>query len=303
MENITYSAKTLEAIEAVSKAVEVAEHARKEGNLVDLPTNLDNAKQAVKTANDAIIKDACATFVELFNADPAAFVSSYWSDWTIEGFRLKVADDEISAEGAYLRVLLSAIDRNAKVPMFSNGAWRSYLRIYADNIFQYIAENDKGENAVCTKTPLPADLIAKRKQAEKHWQKHSHSALVQQLNDLVKMIFPANVQPGFNMVSVDQKTITAAIAKATNLVGNNATKLQLANIVTLEKILCTQIYTRMSGLAVELDTGFKDKSEKPNQPKKDEAKPTGAAKSGAKNAPAKAAKTAEKTVPADTTAA
>lgn len=288
MKNITLSATTMESIEALNKAVAVAENARKEGDLVNLPTYLKTAQKAVKTANKAITDDACADFVATFQKSPVDFVASYWNDWMINGLKLDVSNDGIVTDDAELRVLLSDIDRSANIKLFNNGAWRSYLRIYADNIFQYIAENKKDEYAVCTKTPLPVDLIARRNKAEKHWQKHSHSALVQQLNDLVKMIFPVDVQPNFHMVSVDQNTIITSIAKAKNLNTHNAAGLQLANIVTMEKILCTQIYTRMNNLAVNLETGFKDKQvAKPNAPKADEAKAT---------APVKSVPVAEKTV-------
>lgn len=103
--------------------------------------------------------------------------------------------------------------------------------------------------------------------------KHSHSALVQQLNDLVKMVFPEELQPTFHMVSVDQKVITASISKAKRIDGNEAATLQLANVKTLESILFTEIYTRMNNLAVNLETGLEEKKHADkNAPKAGDAK-------------------------------
>ena len=140
----------------------------------------------------------------------------------------------------------------------------------------FIADNDKGEKALSVKTGLPSELVAKRKEivanGKTHWGKHSHSALVKQLNDRAEMVFPAGLKPDFHMVSVDQKVVTACLTKGKKIDGMGATTLQMANLNTLESILFTEIYTRMNNLAINLETGLKEKEQaKKGEPKSAEA--------------------------------
>lgn len=189
------------------------------------------------------------------------------------------------------------------------------MQIYGDNVFAYIADNGKKEHALSVKTALSPALLERRKKAGGDWLKHSHSALVQQLNMLVKMVFPEELQPKFNMVTVDQKVVTASIAKAKRIDGNEAATLQLANIKTLEAILFTEIYTRMNNLAVNLETGLEEKKHADKKaPKAGDAKggdvkdgnpkPKTEPKSKGKKKGTESAKETGKPVPAeDTTAA
>lgn len=289
-----YSEKTLTAIKTMQSAVWEAESARKEG----LPYAgkgelLETANKAAIDANKAIMADAIAHFRAIATESKAAFIAAYFKDWTVDGYKVVQDTPEdgaaIHTDNKTLRVAYSAIDSmdaSFKTPIASDGAWRSYLQIYGDNVFQYIADNSKGESALSAKTALPSHLIEKRKAKGGCWAKHSHSALVEQLNDLCKMIFPADFQPEFHMVSVDQKVITASISNAKRLTENGAATLQLAKVNTLENILFTEIYTRMNNLAINLETGLKEhKTKTTAAPVADEGK-GGDVQDGSKPVPA-----------------
>lgn len=275
---ITYSAKTIDAISKMTIAVDAAEQARLEGRAyAGKGELLDTAKTAVNDANKAITEDAITAFCEIAKRDRAEFIAAYFKDWTVDGYKVVQEDavngSTIHTDAKTLRIPFSSIDAQMPVKIASNGAWRNYLQIYGDNIFQFIADNGKNESALSAKTPLSEYLMKKRKEQGGDWMKHSHSALVQQLNDLVKMVFPAELQPTFRMVSVDQKVITASIAKAKSIEANGAATLQLAKINTLENILFTEIYTRMNNLAVNLETGLDNKKNtNKNAPKAGDAK-------------------------------
>lgn len=278
---IEYKPTTIEAIKAMTDAITATEQARKDGKpYAGKGELLDIAKDKVNEANKAIVKDAIGVFVCLIDSGLAEFVNAYWKDWTVDGF--KVVQDspedggEIHSEAKILRIPYSAIDSASKVKITSNGAWRKYLQIYGDNCMAYIADNDKGEKALSVKTGLPSELVAKRKDivanGKTHWGKHSHSALVKQLNDLAEMVFPEGLKPDFHMVSVDQKVVTACLTKGKKMDGMGATTLQMANLNTLESILFTEIYTRMNNLAINLETGLKEKEQaKKGEPKSAEA--------------------------------
>lgn len=278
---IEYKPTTIEAIKAMTDAITATEQARKDGKpYAGKGELLDIAKDKVNEANKAIVKDAIGVFVGLIDSGLAEFVNAYWQDWTVGGF--KVVQDspedggEIHSEAKTLRIPYSAIDSASKVKITSNGAWRKYLQIYGDNCMAYIADNDKGEKALSVKTGLPSELVAKRKEivanGKTHWGKHSHSALVKQLNDLAEMVFPEGLKPDFHMVSVDQKVVTACLTKGKKMDGMGATTLQMANLNTLESILFTEIYTRMNNLAINLETGLKEKEQaKKGEPKSAEA--------------------------------
>ena len=278
---IEYKPTTIEAIKAMTDAITATEQARKDGKpYAGKGELLDIAKDKVNEANKAIVKDAIGVFGGLIDSGLAEFVNAYWKDWTVDGF--KVVQDspedggEIHSEAKTLRIPYSAIDSASKVKITSNGAWRKYLQIYGDNCMAYIADNDKGEKALSVKTGLPSELVAKRKEivanGKTHWGKHSHSALVKQLNDLAEMVFPEGLKPDFHMVSVDQKVVTACLTKGKKIDGMGATTLQMANLNTLESILFTEIYTRMNNLAINLETGLKEKEQaKKGEPKSAEA--------------------------------
>ena len=278
---IEYKSATIEAIKAMTDAITATEQARKDGKpYAGKGELLDIAKDKVNEANKAIVKDAIGVFVGLIDSGLAEFVNAYWQDWTVDGF--KVVQDspedggEIHSEAKTLRIPYSAIDSASKVKITSNGAWRKYLQIYGDNCMAYIADNDKGEKALSVKTGLPSELVAKRNEivanGKTHWGKHSHSALVKQLNDLAEMVFPEGLKPDFHMVSVDQKVVTACLTKGKKMDGMGATTLQMANLNTLESILFTEIYTRMNNLAINLETGLKEKEQaKKGEPKSAEA--------------------------------
>lgn len=275
---ITYSTKTTDAIKAMQTAIDAAEEARSNGlAYAGKGELLDKAKEAVKDANKAIIEDGIKHFCTIAEQDKAAFITAYFKDWTVDGYKV-VQDDAddggvIHTDTKTLRVPFSAIDNVSKVKLTSNGAWRKYMQIYGDNVFAFIADNGKDEHALSVKTALSPELLEKRKALGGNWLKHSHSALVQQLNDLVKMVFPEELQPTFHMVSVDQKVITASISKAKRIDGNEAATLQLANVKTLESILFTEIFTRMNNLAVNLETGLEEKKHADkNAPKAGDAK-------------------------------
>lgn len=278
---ITYSTTTIGAIKAMTTAIAAAEQARKAGKAyAGKGELLDIAKDKVNDANKSIMQDAIGYFCDLIQKDLPAFVSAYWQDWTVDGYKV-VQDDadnggEIHSDAKTLRIPYSAIDAASKVRITSNGAWRKYLQIYGDNVMAFIADNDKGEKALSVKTALPSELVEKRKEiseSKKHWSKHSHSALVLQLNDLAEMVFPQDLKPDFHMVSVDQKVITASLAKGKKQDGMGAATLQMANLKTLEAILFTEIYTRMNNLAINLETGLKEKEQaKKGEPKSAEAK-------------------------------
>lgn len=275
--SIEYSATTVEAIATMHTAVQAAEQARLDGKpYAGKGEAMDTAKDAVNKANKAIMGDAVKHLADLASTDVDAFIQSYWTDWTVDGFKL-VQDDadkggNIHTDGKTLRILYSAIDSASKTKVTSNGEWRKYLQIYGDNCMAFIADNDKGDSAASVKTALPADLIAKRKELGGHWLKHSHSALVQQLNDLATMVFPEGKKPDFRMVSVDQKVVTASLTRAKRIDANAAATLQMANLKTLEAILFTEIYTRMNNLAINLETGLKEKDQQQGQPQNSEAK-------------------------------
>lgn len=279
MNTITYSQETSDAIQAMHDAINRTEAARLEGKpYAGKGELLDLAKEAVKTANNAIIKDAVTYFQDMAKEDMAKFVAAYWNDWTVDGYAVvqDAADQggEIHSEGRTMRIPYSSIDTMAnKLKLSSNAAWRKYLAIYADNCMAWIAENDKGEKALSVKNALPFELVQKRKELGGAWEKHSHAALVAQLNDITKMIFPEGMKPDFYMVSVDQKAVTAQLAKGKKQEANGATTLQMANLATLERILFFQVYTRMNNLAINLETGLKEKKNADKaQPKKGEAK-------------------------------
>ena len=278
---IIYSTTTIEAIKAMTTAIGAAEQARKDGKAyAGKGELLDIAKDKVSDANKAIMQDAIGYFCDLIQKDLPAFVSAYWQDWTVDGYKV-VQDDaenggEIHSDAKTLRIPYSAIDAASKVRITSNGAWRKYLQIYGDNVMAFIADNDKGEKALSVKTGLPSELVAKRKEivanGKTHWGKHSHSALVKQLNDLAEMVFPEGLKPDFHMVSVDQKVVTACLTKGKKMDGMGAATLQMANQNTLEAILFTEIYTRMNNLAINLETGLKEKEQaKKGEPKSAEA--------------------------------
>ena len=282
---INYSAKTIETIKTMHDAVNAAENARKAGlAYAGKGELLDTAKAAVKAANEAITRDAVDAFCGVIKTQgTAAFIRAYFADWTADGFRVvqDSPDDgaAIHTDNSTLRVTYSAIDGVCGVQIASNPEWKKYLQIYADNCLAHIGDSEEGEAAVITnKTALPSDLVGTRDRAVErgatHWGKHSHSALVQQLNDLCKMVFPVDAQPSFHMVSADQRAITAAMVKGKRQNGMSATTLQLSNLRTMEAILFTEIYTRMNNLAINLDSGFKSKDATPDkhQPKADESK-------------------------------
>lgn len=275
---ITYSTKTTDAIKAMQTAIDAAEEARSNGlAYAGKGELLDKAKEACNDANKAIIEDGIKHFCAIAEQDKTAFIAKYFEDWTVDGYKVVQdnADDggAIHTDAKILRVPFSAIDNVSKVKLTSNGAWRKYMQIYGDNVFAFIADNGKGEHALSVKTALSTELLEKRKTLGGNWLKHSHSALVQQLNDLVKMVFPEELQPTFHMVSVDQKVITASISKAKRIDGNEAATLQLANVKTLESILFTEIFTRMNNLAVNLETGLEEKKHADkNAPKAGDAK-------------------------------
>lgn len=320
---INYSDKTKAAIQTMHNAVDAAEQARIAGKAyAGKGELLDTAKEACNDANKAIITDAIGHFITIVERSKAEFIAAYFRDWTVDGFKIvqDSPDDgsTIHTDGKTLRVAYSAIDTAAaskNIKLASNGAWRQYMQIYGDNVFAYIADNGKKEHALSVKTALSPALLERRKKAGGDWLKHSHSALVQQLNMLVKMVFPEELQPKFNMVTVDQKVVTASIAKAKRIDGNEAATLQLANIKTLEAILFTEIYTRMNNLAVNLETGLEEKKHADKKaPKAGDAKggdvkdgnpkPKTEPKSKGKKKGTESAKETGKPVPAeDTTAA
>ena len=291
---INYSDKTKAAIQAMHNAVDAAEQARIAGKAyAGKGELLDTAKEACNDANKAIITDAIGHFITIVERSKAEFIAAYFKDWTVDGFKIvqDSPDDgsTIHTDGKTLRVAYSAIDTAAaskNIKLASNGAWRQYMQIYGDNVFAYIADNGKGEHALSAKTALSSALLERRKKAGGDWLKHSHSALVQQLNNLCKMVFPEELQPEFNMVSVDQKVVTASIAKAKRIDGNEAATLQLANVKTLESILFTEIYTRMNNLCINLETGLEEKKHADKKaPKAGDAK-GGDVKDGSKPVPA-----------------
>lgn len=305
MRNITYSTTTQEAIKHLTDTVNAANDAIKAERWTDADLFGSNLPELRDKANAAIIKDACTALIETFTTDGgAAFVEAYFSDWFTPAYKVSKPveqDDlyELTADGEQ-RILWSQIDRLAKRKIMSNGAWLSYLQIYVDNVARAKSKNATGETAVFTKTTLPQDLLERRNESDKFWKGCGSSDLCKQLDTLIRMMMPADFQPTFHMLSADQNTVADSLFKDKDIDKMDGAHKSYVKTKTAEKLILRQINVRMNNLAIDFETGFKDKTKNQNTPKKDEAKSTGLTKG---NSETKPVPTETKSETADTTAA
>lgn len=276
---IEYSAKTLAAIKAMTDAVNDTEKARREGLPYAEKGGLyDAAKAAAKAANEAIMTDALNVLADRIKADgPVSVVKAYLDDWTVDGFAV-VQDSEkkggaIHTDVKTMRISYAAMDAASRVPVASNGGWRSYMALFAANAIMNSVERQKGEEAAAVAIEgLSADLIRLRDAKGGAWLKHSRSALTVQFNELVEMILPE----GFKMPKLLSEHTGIMIAAATDWVddvNNTAARLRLKKLDTIENRIMTTIMTRYKGLAINIETGLSGKKDSnPNTPAADEAK-------------------------------
>lgn len=283
MITLNYSAATQTAINTLTDTVNRVNAAKQDERWTDAGLLAANLPKLRDTANAAIIKDACSAMVEVFEKEGgAAFVAAYFSDWFVPAYQVKVPKEdedliELTADGEQ-RILFSQIDRVAKRKIMSNGAWLSYLQIYVDNVARNKSKNATGENAVFTKTALPAGLLDRRDKSDKFWKGCGSSDLCKQLDTLIRMMMPTDFQPTFHMLSADQSTIADALFKDKDIDAMDGVHKSYVKTRTAEKLIMRQINTRMHNLAIDFETGFKEKTTKADAPKKDEAKSTGLTK-------------------------
>lgn len=303
MRNITYSTTTQEAIKRLTDTVNAANDAIKAERWTDADLFGDSLPKLRDTANAAIIEDACTALIETFTTDGgAAFVETYFSDWFAPAYKVTKPTEqgdlyELTQDGEQ-RILWSQIDRLAKRKIMSNGAWLSYLQIYVDNVARAKSKNATGEAAVFTKTTLPQDLLERRDKSDKFWKGCGSSNLCKQLDTLIRMMMPADFQPTFHMLSADQNTVADALFKDKDIDAMDGVHKSYVKTKTAERLILRQINTRMNNLAIDFETGFKDKTTNQNTPKKDEAKSTGLTKGKSETKPVPT-----ETKAADTTAA
>lgn len=297
MMNVNYSTATQELINKLETTANAVSAAWKEGRQTDADLLTENVKTLVKDINAAIIEDTSKAFVAIFENDgPAAFIEAYFSDWFCPKYVTKDEENgaiNVNADGEQ-RILLSHIDKVSKKKIAAAGDWRDWLSIYVDNVARGKSKNATGENAVFTKTALPSHLVAKRDKAEKHWKMTGNSDLTRQLNDIVRMMMPADFQPDFRFLSADSVTVSDGIFRDKDVHAMDGVHKSYVKTATAEALILRQVNTRMHNLAIDFQTGFKEKTERKNAPAKDDAKST---------APVKGGKTNSKPVPAENTAA
>lgn len=304
MMNINYSTNTKELISKLDTTVNAAWKASDEQHWTDFELFSDNVKTLIKDVNAAIIEDASKAFVAIFENDgPAAFVETYFSDWfapkyygvTENGIMIEVRED------GEQRILLSHIDKVSKKKIAAAGDWRDWLSIYVDNVARAKSKNAAGENAVFTKTALPSHLLNKRDKSEKFWKMTGNSDLTKQLNAVVRMMLPADFQPDFRFLSADNVTVMDGIFRDKDVHAMDGVHKSYVKTATAEALILRQVNTRMHNLAIDFQTGFKEKTERKNAPAKDEAKAAAPVKGGKADAPQNGAlRNAEsKPVPAD----
>lgn len=292
MMNINYSTNTKELISKLDTTVNAVNAARKDERWTDAELFSENVKTLVKDINAAIIEDASKAFVAIFENDgPAAFVEAYFSDWFCPKYAAKDEENgvmNVNADGEQ-RILLSHIDKVSKKKIAAAGDWRDWLSIYVDNVARAKSKNAAGENAVFTKTALPSHLLNKRDKGDKFWKMTGNSDLTKQLNAVVRMMLPADFQPDFRFLSADNVTVADGIFRDKNVHAMDGVHKSYVKTATAEALILRQVNTRMHNLAIDFQTGFKEKTERKNAPAKDEAKAT---------APTKGGKTNSKPVPA-----
>ena len=265
----TMSEKVKAAYAVLTDEVSKCEQLRIEGKAyAGKDEQLDTCKAKAKEVNKAMMTEIIQGYVDLAKSEGAvAVMRNYFENWFFTGF--KVAQEsaenggEVHIADASVRVPFSAIDTASKsVKLTTNGAWRKYLVIFADNCIRFQSTNEKGENAVYTKTALPAELVEKRKKMG--WEKCSKTALHEQMNQLVAMILPEEMSTF--MLKSDVRDFILAMTKLKNASSMSDSNINFAvsNERALETQLFRHILTRRNNLATnfEIKYGEEKKSAK-----------------------------------------
>ena len=253
------SVKTLYA--KLTDEVKKCEQLRIEGKAyAGKDEQLDVCKAQAREVNKAMMTEIIQAYVDLAKEKGAvAVMSDYMADWFFTGFKVTQdsAEDggEVHVADTSVRIPFSAIDTASKtVKLTTNGAWRKYLVIFADNCVRFQSTNEKGEAAVYTKTTLPAELVEKRKQIG--WEKCSKGALHEQMNQLVAMILPEEMRTF--MLKSDVRDFILAMTKLKNASSMSDSNINFAvsNERALETQLFRHILTRRNNLATNFEIKF-----------------------------------------------
>ena len=253
--------------------VEKCEKLRLEGKAyAGKDEQLDTCKAKARELNKAMAAEIIAAYAKQAETDAEGVVRDYLDNWFFDGFKVSQHDAEnggdVFIDETRVRIPFSAIDTASKTKLTTNGAWRKYLLIFADNCVRFNSANEKGvdnkkEKAIHTKTALPTELIEKR--AKLGWDvEPSKNNLHTQLNELVAMILPESMHTF--MLKSDVRAFITAMAnlKRADSMANSNLNFAVAKEKALEELLFRTIYTRRNNLATNYEFAYKSKSENKN---------------------------------------
>ena len=266
MLNYEMTAKAKELHAAMIASVEKCEAMRKAGqDFAGKDGQLSDCRKAANKVNAEILSDLVKSYVAKAEADGAqAVMADYLSDYYFDGYAVRQhsADDggDVYVDSVKVRIPFSAIDSASKtVKLNSNGAWRKYIRIFADNCVRFDSIADKGEEKqfIVAADSLPDDL-RKLRDSRPNWKNfRSKNALHEQFNELVSFVMPDGM--GVFMLKSDLKPFIKGVTSL-----KKATSMATAGIAfdgatdkALEELLFRFIYTRKNNLAIKYDFGYK----------------------------------------------
>ena len=231
---------------------------------------LDTCKAKARELNKAMGKEICEAYAAMAETDPVGVVRNYFDNWFFEGYKVSQHNAEnggdVFVDVTNVRIPFSAVDSQSKKKLTNNGAWRKYIQIFADNCVRFNSMNEKSvdgktkENAVSAKDALPADLLKLRNERDGWSDCTTKNALAKQLNDLVSMILPAEMET--KMLKADCRSFLVAMAdlKRSSSMTDAGINFAVKNAKTLEEILFRHIMARRNNLAVKYDMGYKQEN-------------------------------------------
>lgn len=279
MRTINFSQNTIDLRLELTEAVNACNDARSEGKpYAEKGGLLDTAKAKATAVNKAIIADACEELKDMAKADLTTMLTSYMQDWTVVKLSVKDGDDGISvSEDNAQRIDFRALDNFCtNVKITSRGDWSVMLDVLVDNL---LTDWAKAEGA--SKLSLPAKMVQERAKLGDNWIKdgkplHAMKDLVNQANDIIAAIFPAEMR-----IRLDPKEVGVLKDMAKDYkdaVGNTAVEFHAVTGRKIERRFFQLVYTKMNNLAVIISDDY-DRENGKAQPvgmgdKPAEAKPT-----------------------------